>query len=327
VRAVPEDHHDPAALTFGLLGVGVVAVSFSGPIAAATAAPALAVAFWRNALGAAAVLPFASTRRRAELARVLGSDRRVLARAVAAGLVLAVHFGLWIPSLRLTSVTAATALVTTAPLFTMVADRLGGRRVPSAVVVGVLTSVVGVLVITGVDASSSPRALTGDLLALGGGAAAAGYTLLGASVRRTMSTTGYTSLAYTVCALALVPVCLLAGAPLAGYAPRTWAELAVLTLTAQLLGHSLLNRALRSVGATTVSLAVLLEVPGATLVAWTFWGQSPPAATLPGAALLLAGLAVVVRAGASSRRRAADQRARAQAVADKHVEVLDVTPL
>jgi drug/metabolite transporter (DMT)-like permease len=47
---------------------------------------------------------------------------------------------------------------------------------------------------------------------------------------------------------------------------------------------------------------VLLEVPGATLVAWAFWGQAPPAATLPGAALLLAGLAVVVRAGAASRR-------------------------
>jgi drug/metabolite transporter (DMT)-like permease len=322
---VTDDHHDPVLLTSGLLAVGIVAVSFSGPIAAATAAPALAVAFWRNALGAAAVLPWAATRRRAELARVLGSERGVLVRAVAAGLVLAVHFGLWIPSLRLTSVTAATALVTTAPLFTMVADRLAGRRVPPAVVAGVLTSVTGVLVITGVDATTSQRALTGDLLALGGGAAAAAYTLLGASVRRTVSTTGYTSVAYTVCALALLPVCLLGGAPLAGYAPRTWAELAVLTLTAQLLGHSLLNRALRSVGATTVSLAVLLEVPGATLVAWAVWGQAPPAATLPGAALLLAGLAVVVRAGASSRRRAAGAPVREERGAEP--EVVDVTPV
>ena len=321
MRPVPEDRHDAAAMTLALLAVGVVAISFSGPIAAATAAPALAVAFWRNALGTAVVLPWAATRRRAELARMLRKERRVLARAVAAGLVLAVHFGLWIPSLRLTSVTAATALVTTAPLFTMMADRLGGRRVPPAVVAGVLTSVAGVLVITGVDASSSPRALTGDLMALGGGAAAAAYTLLGASVRRTVSTAGYTSVAYSVCALALLPVCLLGGAPLAGYAPRTWAELAVLTLTAQLLGHSLFNRALRSVGATTVSLVVLLEVPGATLVTWAFWGQAPPPATLPGAALLLAGLAVVVRAGASSRRRAAAERG------VSGPEVLDVTPV
>jgi drug/metabolite transporter (DMT)-like permease len=318
---VPQDHHDPTPLTAGLLAVGVAAVSFSGPIAAATAAPALAVAMWRNAFGAAAVLPWALTKRRQELARLVRTERPVLARAVAAGLVLAVHFGLWIPSLRLTSVTAATALVTSSPLFTMAADRLAGRRVPPAVVAGVLLAVAGVLVITGVDATTSARALTGDLMALGGGAAAAGYTVLGASVRRTVSTTGYTAVAYTVCALALLPVCLLGGVQLGGYSTRTWAELAVLTLTAQLLGHSLLNRALRSLGATTVSLAVLLEVPGATLVAWAFWGQAPPPATLPGAALLLAGLAVVVRGGASARRRAAD-RDRADVL-----DSVDVTPV
>ncbi|MDD9350652.1 hypothetical protein, partial [Mumia sp.] len=32
--------------------IGVLGVSASGPIMAATAAPALAIAFWRNALGA-----------------------------------------------------------------------------------------------------------------------------------------------------------------------------------------------------------------------------------------------------------------------------------
>lgn len=300
---MPPDHHDPAPLTLGLLAVGVVAVSFSGPIAATIAAPALAVAFWRNAFGAAAVLPWAITRRRAELNHLLGAERRTLVSAVAAGSALAVHFGLWIPSLRLTSVTASTALVTCSPLFTMAADRIAGRRVPPAVVAGVLLAVAGVLVVTGVDATTSARALTGDLMALGGGAAGAAYTLLGASVRRTVSTAGYTSVAYTVCALVLLPVCLLGGVPLAGFVPRTWAELAVLTLTAQLLGHTVLNRALRALGATTVSLAILLEVPGATLVAWGIWGQAPPAATLPGAVLLLAGLAVVVRAGASPARR------------------------
>lgn len=310
-----EQRHDPGATTAALLVVGIVAVSFSGPIAAATAAPALAVAFWRNALGAVIVVPWGVAGRRAELARLVRRDHAVLARAVGAGLMLAVHFGLWIPSLRMTSVTAATALVTTSPLFIMAADRLAGRRVPRGVLLGVLSALAGVLVITGFDASSSSRALTGDLMALGGGAAGAAYTLLGASVRRTVSTTGYTTLAYSVCALALLPVCLLGGVSLSGYAPRTWVELAVLTVTAQLLGHSLLNRALRSLGATTVALAILLEVPGAALVAWAFWGQVPPPATVPGAALLLLGLAVVVRSGASSRRRT------------REVEVGNITPV
>ena len=40
-----------------LLGIAVVAVSTSGPIIAATAAPALAIAFWRNALASGLLLP------------------------------------------------------------------------------------------------------------------------------------------------------------------------------------------------------------------------------------------------------------------------------
>jgi len=124
-------------------------------------------------------------------------------------------------------------------------------------------------------------------------------------VRRTTSTATYTAVAYSVCALALLPVCVVGGQPLAHYSARTWAELAVLTLTAQLLGHSLLNRALRAAGATTVALAILLEVPGASLLAWAFFDRQPPLATLPGAALVLLGLAVVVRAGTVRRRVAA----------------------
>jgi hypothetical protein len=58
---------DTPLLTAGLIATGVVAVSFSGPIAASTLAPALAVAFWRNALGAAAGAPFTLLRRRTEL--------------------------------------------------------------------------------------------------------------------------------------------------------------------------------------------------------------------------------------------------------------------
>ncbi|GAB3679087.1 DMT family transporter [Angustibacter aerolatus] len=309
-----DEPHDPALTTGALLVVGVLAVSCSGPLAASLAAPALAVAMWRNAFGAAVVVPFAAARRRAELARVWQHERPVLGRALLAGVALAVHFGLWIPSLRLTSITASTALVTTSPLFTMLGDRLAGRAVPRAVLVGALTALAGVVVITGLDAGSSARALAGDLLALGGGAAAAVYTLLGADVRRSMSTAGYTSIAYTTCALVLLPVCLVGGVRLAGWSGSTWLGLAALTASAQLLGHSLFNRVLRSLGATTVALVILLEVPGATLVAWAFLDQAPPLRTLPGAVLVLLGLVLVVRAGARARRRS------------RQVEVVDGTP-
>jgi drug/metabolite transporter (DMT)-like permease len=79
---------------------------------------------------------------------------------------------------------------------------------------------------------------------------------------------------------------------------------------AQLLGHTMFNYALRRVSATTIAVLILLEVPGAALIAWWWLGQAPRPASLPGLALLVVGVAVVVIGGA-----AADRRARARAAA------------
>jgi drug/metabolite transporter (DMT)-like permease len=276
-----------------LVGIGVLGISLAAPIGAATAAPALAVAFWRSAGGALATAPVVAVSGRAGLRRL---GRAGWTGSLLAGLLLAVHFGLWLPSLRLTSVTASTALVTTAPVWTVVIGRLRGVPVPAAAWAGVALALVGVAAMTGIDAGGGGRGLAGDLLALAGGMAAAGYVLVGERVRRTTSTAVYTLIAYGSCALLLLPLCLAVGTPLAGWGLRTWTELAVLTLAAQLLGHTLLNGALPAVGATPLSLAILLEVPGAAVVAWVWLGTPPPWTVVPAAALVLAGLVVVVRA-------------------------------
>jgi drug/metabolite transporter (DMT)-like permease len=152
-----------------------------------------------------------------------------------------------------------------------------------------------VVAITGVDAARSGQALLGDGLALAGAIAGAGYVVVGNRVLRTASTAVYTLLAYGSCAALLLPVCLVTGTQLVGFAPRTWIELAVVTIGAQLLGHTLLNAALPKIGVTALALAILLEVPGASLVAWAWLGQVPPLSVLPGTLMMLLGLVIVVR--------------------------------
>jgi drug/metabolite transporter (DMT)-like permease len=97
-----------------------------------------------------------------------------------------------------------------------------------------------------------------------------------------------------VCAAVLALVCLAGGVPLRGFDGRTWLAIAALTAGPQLLGHSLVNFALHRVSATTVSVLLLLEVPGAALLGWLWLGQVPGARSLPGLVLLMAGVAVVV---------------------------------
>ena len=123
------------------------------------------------------------------------------------------------------------------------------------------------------------------------------YVTAGAAVRRTVTTTVYTTIAYSVCAVILVAACLLTGQQMSGYDGPTWVKLIALTVAAQLIGHSLINRVLSSTSATVVSLAVLFEVPGAVLLALVFLDQTPPVAAIPGLLMLIAGLAITVRSG------------------------------
>ncbi|MGR8008438.1 DMT family transporter [Streptomyces hypolithicus] len=298
--AAPPPHpglHAAPRIDLVLLGVAVAAVSFSAPLIAATAAPALAIAFWRNAMAVGVLAPVALLRHRTELRRI---GRRPLLLAVAAGALLALHFGLWLPSLRMTSVASSTALCTTTPIWTTLLLRMRGHRPPRTVWAGTMLAVVGVVILTGVDLTLSPRALAGDALALGGGMAAAGYVLLGAEVRRTVSTTAYTFVCYSTTALVLLVTCLASGAELGGYDATTWLMLAALTASAQLLGHSLLNRVVSTLGPSVTSTAILLETPGAALIAALWLGQQPPLGAYPALLVIMAGLALVVRASRSA---------------------------
>jgi len=285
-----------------LLAVALVAVSTSAPLIAATAAPALAIACWRNLLAGAVLVPVALVRRHAELRRL---DRRQWGLCLLAGTLLAGHFATWVPSVTLTSVASSTALVATQPVWAALLARAQGRQVARAVWVGTGVAVVGAAMLTGVDVTLSGRALLGDLLALVGGALAAAYVTVGSALRapaptrrEQMSTTAYTTVCYSTCAVLLLGLCLATGQQLTGYAGGTWLQLAALTAGAQLLGHSLVNVVLRTTSATVVSLAILVEVPGAILIAAIWLRQLPPAGTVPGLLVLLAGLALVIRSGA-----------------------------
>lgn len=274
-----------------LVVVAILGVSASGPLMAGAVAPALAIAFWRNALGTLAVAPFAAARGRGELGSLDRAGRRTL---VFAGLMLAAHFATWCTALKMTSVAAATAMVSMQVVFVVLVDRLRGRIAPRRVVVGILVAVVGVLVITGVDFSLSTRALTGDLLALIGGLTAALYVIAGSSVREQLSTSAYTVACYGICAATLALACLIGRVELTAFSTNTWLAIVGVTICAQLLGHSVINHLLAVMSPGFISLALLLEVPGAALLAGIFLDQTPPLGVYLGLGLILVGLVVVV---------------------------------
>ena len=271
------------------LAVAVVGVSFSGPIIAATGAPVLAIAAWRCLLAAGLTIPFVRVQR--------GFSRRIITTSAVSGLALAAHFAVWMGSLRLTSVASAVTLGATQPVWSAMLAHRAGHRMPRLAWFGIGLCVSGVVLISGFDLSVSSRALLGDLLALVGAVLAAAYFALGERARQVLPTATYTSIAYSVAGLSLLVVTLGTGRAMTGYANADWWRIIALTLTAQLLGHTVMSRVLATTSATWTSLAVLLEMPGATLIAALWLGQRPTYWLIPSLLLLGVGLVLVVRAG------------------------------
>lgn len=276
--------------------IAVLGVSASAPLMAATPAPALAIAMWRNAAATAILAPAAVVS-----IRPRDWHLRDLATCVFAGAMLAGHFGTWVTALKLTSVAAATALVSTQIVWVVAIERLSGRRVGLLILLGIGCALAGVFTITGFDLRLSTRAMIGDGLAVAGGIFSALYLLAGESVRSRLPTTAYTTVCYGSCASILAVIASAAGVELTGLPLRAWLLISAVTLTAQLLGHSLLNFLLAVIGSRVVAMLLLLEVPGAALLAGVFLHQSPAWGVYVGIVLILGGLAIVI-----GRRRTVD---------------------
>jgi drug/metabolite transporter (DMT)-like permease len=272
-------------LDAALLVVAVLCVSASAPLIAACTAPALAIAMYRCGLAAGLTAGWMLLTRRP--VRIAGGP----VRALLPGFALAAHFAAWIPSLRLTSVALSTAMISTQPVWSALIARITGRRVWT----GIGVAVAGVVLLTGFGGQLDARSLLGMALAMLGAILAAVYVAFGERLRATTDTGSYTTVVYAAASAMLLIVCLLAGIPLGGYSMRDWMLIIVITLVAQIGGHSAMNAVVPRVSATVVSTAILFEAPGAAILAAVFLGQPIGVSLVVGLAVMLIGLILVVR--------------------------------
>jgi drug/metabolite transporter (DMT)-like permease len=270
--------------------VGVLAVSAAAIFIRLAEAPAVAIAFWRCALGAAILLPPALVR----------SDRfprgRALYAGVASGVALGAHFGFWISSLDYTSVAASVVLVSTQPVFVAVlAYLLFGERTSPLSFLGIVMAIAGTAVIA-FDRTVGSAAVLGNVLALVGAVTVAVYVLIGRSSRTGgVGVLPYSIVVYSAAAATLLPVALVFGVRLWGYSGETWFWLAAITAGPQLMGHTVFNWALRYVEASVISGTILAEPVVAAVLAWLVLSEKPGLLTALGGTIVLAGLYLLLK--------------------------------
>lgn len=282
------------------LVLAIVLLSTAAPlIRAAAPVPPLAIAALRVGLAALVLAAIAGK----ELATVAGLGRRERGLVVASGLLLGVHFGVWIASLSFTSTAASVALVATNPIFAALLGWSIGDTVSGRAWVGIALAAVGCAVLAGGDWQAGGDALLGDGLAVLGAATAAAYLIVGRRLRAALPLFPYLAAVNGVAALGLAAaaVTLAPPLPLPGEHAWAYAAIAASALVASVGGHTLLNVAVRRTPTHLVALAILGEPVGASLLAWAAFAEVPPWTAAAGGAVILAGIGVGFSPGRGTR--------------------------
>ena len=289
----PTRPESPAVSPTVALGVAVLAVSTSAVLVDLSTAPSLVKAFYRVLFTLALVAPAAFVNHRDAFARLSARDAL---GATLAGAALAVHFGTWFESLRWTSVAASVTLVQAQPVFVALgAAFLLDERFSRRMTVGIAVALCGMVVMSVGEllsgaAVAGSRPLYGDALALVGAVTAAAYVLAGRSLRQRVALLPYVTVVYAVCAAVLLAFVVRAGHSLGDYPDHEWLLFAAMALGPGLFGHTVLNWALAHVESSVVSVSLLGEPVGSTLLAVAVLAEVPTPTTLFGGAVVLAGI-------------------------------------
>lgn len=278
------------------LTVAIVAISTGAILVRLSDAPSTVAAFYRVLFTTLPLIPVAVWRYRDAFGRIGPRD---LFFATLAGVALALHFAAWFESLDWTSVAASVTLVQSQPLFVALGAWLLLReRLTSKMVLGIVVAVCGMATMSLGDLLGGvlvgPDPLLGNSLALLGAVMAAGYVLAGRSLRQRISLIPYVVVVYSVCTVTLLAIVLAQGETLTGYPPREWLIFLGLAVGPGLLGHTVINWALKYLESTIVSVSMLGEPIGATLLALVFLAEAPTAYTVVGGIIVLTGIALTI---------------------------------
>jgi len=226
------------------------------------------------------------------------------------GAFLAAHFVVWISSLEFISVSSSVILVTTTPLWVALLSPIFLKeKVQSSFYAGMAAAILGGLIIavggsctfstSGLSCTdkflgSNPETIKGMFLALLGAWMASAYMLIGRKIRAQTDNAQYTLIVYASAAVILFFTAIFRGEALLGYSPRVYLVFLAMAIIPQMLGHSILNYALKFLPATLISMALLGEPIGSTILAILFLNEIPSMMEIIGGILILLGILIAI---------------------------------
>ena len=282
------------------LTISVISVSFAAILIVSCSAPPLSISFYRLFFTTLLLLPIFLffPKYRKEL-RLLPPKSLFFMAFI--GFILAIHFSLWITSLKLTSVSSSVILVTAHPIlvgplsYYLLNEPLSRRNIS-----GIFLSFTGVIILVYGNygfSLNSTDSLQGNLLAFFGGIAAGLYILGGRFLRKNISVITYAFVVYAVGSIVLFFITLISNSPFIGLSLRDLGIIALMAVISGIFGHTLYNWSLAHLRASVASVALLGEPIASSVFALIIpWIQQVPSIfTVIGGAIILSGIYLTVQ--------------------------------
>jgi len=282
------------------IALAVLSVSWASIFITWSTSPAITIALYRLGLATLILAGVLLARLFVSGTRPLkGLPRRDLLIMAGIGAILATHFTLWISSLKVPqeSIAASVVLVTSHPLMVgLLSHFVLKERLNKWMAVGILVGFSGVVVIALSNYGPGGSLLYADGLAFAGGIMAGFYFLAGRRLRQRVALLDYAFVVYACATAVLFLYAVVLGQSLTpvGNPDTELLLFLALAVVPQLGGHTLYNWSLRYVPAPVVSLSLVGEPVGSSLLAWVILSQVPTAGVGLGAGLALLGIYLTV---------------------------------
>lgn len=273
-----------------MIVVGVLGISLSSIFVKYSSAPSAVTAAYRLLWTVLLMSPvtFGSREVRQELFRV---SRKTLLLSCFSGLFLAFHFTLWFESLHHTTVASSTTIVCTEVIWVCIGYALLLKgKISLQEILAIAVTLAGSILIALADSSAGGSHLYGDLLSLLAAVAVAAYVLIGRVVRESASTTVYTYIVYTACAVTLLLICFVQKIPLTGYGISGILVGLLLSVFSTILGHSIFSWCLKYFTPSFVSASKLCEPVVAAILAGFLFREIPKPMQIAGGLLIIGGV-------------------------------------
>ncbi len=281
------------------LGVAIIAVSGAAIFVRFCISSAVIIAFWRLFFALMFLFPLILKQEIRNQFKPL-INWNYLKIFILSGFFLSLHFFSWFLSLEYTSVAASVIVVNSSPIWVIILSFLiFQEKISKYQFIGLILVFIGLFFISLVSdlQQSSNKVNEGILLALFGAIMFAIYLIIGKQMRSryTIPNIPYVFIVNLSCTLFLLLIAIFLRENVLSFHINELIWFIALAIGPSLLGHALLIYSMKYISAQTVSLAVIGETIGASILGWLILKEYILWPTLMGGVFVITGIYLSVK--------------------------------